>query len=45
MGRRSLSGWRAGWMAAIVAALHPFLTYYAQETRMYALATLLASWR
>ena len=39
---RSLSGWRAGWMAAIVAALHPFLTYYAQETRMYALATLLS---
>ena len=39
---RSLSGWRAGWMAAIAAALHPFLTYYAQETRMYALATLLS---
>ena len=39
---RSLAGWRAGWMAAIVAALHPFLTYYAQETRMYALATLLS---
>jgi uncharacterized membrane protein len=38
----SLAGWRAGWMAAIVAALHPFLTYYAQETRMYALATLLS---
>jgi hypothetical protein len=39
---RSLAGWRAGWMAAIVAAVHPFLTYYAQETRMYALATLLS---
>ena len=39
---RSLGGRRAGWMAAIVAALHPFLTYYAQETRMYALATLLS---
>jgi mannosyltransferase len=39
---RSLGGPRAGWMAAIVAALHPFLTYYAQETRMYALAVLLS---
>jgi mannosyltransferase len=39
---RSLGGWRAGWMAAVVAALHPFLTYYAQETRMYALAALLS---
>jgi hypothetical protein len=38
----SLSGWRAGWMAAIVAAVHPFLTYYAQETRMYTLAALLS---
>jgi hypothetical protein len=38
----SLSGPRAGWMAAIVAALHPFLTYYAQETRMYTLAVLLS---
>jgi len=39
---RSLGGPRAGWMAAIVAALHPFLTYYAQETRMYALVVLLS---
>jgi hypothetical protein len=39
---RTLGGTRAGWMAAIIAALHPFLTYYAQETRMYALAVLLS---
>ena len=39
---RALGGTRAGWMAAIVAALHPFLTYYAQETRMYTLASLLS---
>lgn len=38
---RSLFGARTGWMAAVVAALHPFLTYYAQETRMYALVALL----
>ncbi|HEV2753930.1 MAG TPA: glycosyltransferase family 39 protein, partial [Solirubrobacteraceae bacterium] len=38
---RSLFGARAGWMAAIVAAVHPFLTYYAQETRMYTLVALL----
>jgi len=38
---RSLFGTRTGWMAAIIAALHPFLTYYAQETRMYALVALL----
>ena len=38
---RSLFGARTGWIAAVVAALHPFLTYYAQETRMYALVTLL----
>jgi len=39
---RSLFGARAGWMAAIVAAVHPFLTYYAQETRMYTLVALLS---
>ncbi|HEV2820374.1 MAG TPA: glycosyltransferase family 39 protein [Solirubrobacteraceae bacterium] len=38
---RSLFGARTGWMAAVIAALHPFLTYYAQETRMYALVALL----
>jgi len=39
---RSLFGARAGWFAALLAALNPFLTYYAQETRMYALVALLA---
>ena len=38
---RSLFGARAGWIAAALAALNPFLTYYAQETRMYALLALL----
>jgi hypothetical protein len=41
-GARGLSGTRAAWMAAVLAAFHPFLTFYAQETRMYALAALLA---
>ena len=35
-------GRRAGLCAAILAAVNPFLTYYAQETRMYALVSLLA---
>ena len=34
-------GTRAGWMAAALVALNPFLTEYAQETRMYALVVLL----
>jgi mannosyltransferase len=38
---RSMFGERAGWCAAGLAALNPFLTYYAQETRMYALVGLL----
>jgi mannosyltransferase len=38
---RSVFGVRAGWVAAVLAALNPFLTYYAQETRMYALMGLL----
>ena len=38
---RSLWGPKAGWMAAVLAALNPFLTYYAQETRMYSLVGLL----
>ncbi len=38
---RSLWGPRTGWAAAALAGLNPFLTYYAQETRMYALAALL----
>lgn len=41
-GARGLAGTRAAWMAAVLAAFHPFLTFYAQETRMYALAALLA---
>ena len=38
---RSLWGTKAGWVAAALAALNPFMTYYAQETRMYALLGLL----
>jgi hypothetical protein len=37
-----LFGRRAAWMAAVLAATNPFLTHYAQETRMYALAALLS---
>ena len=37
----SLFGRRAGWMCAVVAALNPFLAFYANETRMYSLAVLL----
>ncbi len=36
-------GVRAGWIAAALAALNPFLTQYAQETRMYALVILLST--
>jgi mannosyltransferase len=39
---RAMFGTRAGWMAAVLAATNPFLTLYAQEARMYALAALLA---
>ena len=39
---RGLFGTRAAWMAAVLAATNPFLTLYAQEARMYALAALLA---
>ncbi len=35
-------GRRAGLFAALLASVNPFLTYYAQETRMYALVALLA---
>ncbi|HEX8087186.1 MAG TPA: glycosyltransferase family 39 protein [Solirubrobacteraceae bacterium] len=38
---RTLFGDRAGWIAAALAAINPFLTYYAEETRMYALLALL----
>ena len=41
-GARTLFGDKAGWVAAILAALCPYLTYYAQETRMYALVALLS---
>ncbi|HZO37527.1 MAG TPA: glycosyltransferase family 39 protein [Solirubrobacteraceae bacterium] len=39
---RALFDERAGWFVAVVAALNPFLNYYAQETRMYALVVLLS---
>jgi mannosyltransferase len=37
----SLFGRQAGWIAAVLAAFNPFLTIYAQETRMYSLVILL----
>ncbi len=37
---RSIFGVRAGWVAAFLCALNPFLTAYGQETRMYALLGL-----
>jgi mannosyltransferase len=39
---RAIFGVRAGWIAALLAALNPFITYYAQETRMYTLVALLS---
>ena len=39
--RPALFGRRAAWIAAVLTALNPFLTQYAQETRMYALVVLL----
>jgi mannosyltransferase len=41
-GGRSLFGARAGWLCAVLAAVMPFLTVYAQEVRMYALVALLS---
>ena len=38
----SLFGRRAGWIAAAFAAINPFLTVYAQETRMYSLVIILS---
>jgi mannosyltransferase len=38
---RRLFGERAGWATAALAGTCPFLTYYAQETRMYAMLALL----
>lgn len=39
---RSLFGRTAGWVCALLAAIDPYLTYYAQETRMYSLAAFLS---
>ncbi|GAC1325235.1 MAG: hypothetical protein NVSMB25_23530 [Thermoleophilaceae bacterium] len=39
---RSLFGVRCGWICAALAAFNPFITAYAQETRMYALVVLLS---
>jgi mannosyltransferase len=38
----AVAGRTAGWLAAVLAALNPFLTVYAQEARMYALVALLS---
>ncbi|MDP9295036.1 MAG: glycosyltransferase family 39 protein [Actinomycetota bacterium] len=40
-GAGMLFGERAGWIAAVLAAVNPFLTRYAQEARMYALVIVL----
>ena len=37
---RRIAGVQAGWIAALLATGHPFLTYYAQESRMYSLVAL-----
>ena len=37
-----LFGRRTAWIAAALAAINPFMTYYAQETRMYSLSALLS---
>jgi mannosyltransferase len=39
---RTLFSERAAWFGAVIAAVLPFLTYYAQETRMYTLVVLLS---
>lgn len=41
-GGRSLFGRRAGWMAAVLVAVNPFVAHYANETRMYTLVALLS---
>jgi hypothetical protein len=38
----SLFGRVAGWVCAVLAAFDPYLTYYAQETRMYTLLAALS---
>jgi mannosyltransferase len=40
---KGVFGPRAAWMGALLAATNPFLTQYAQETRMYALVVLLGT--
>ena len=40
---KAVFGGRAAWMGALLAATNPFLTQYAQETRMYALVVLLGT--
>ncbi len=40
---RELFGRRVGVLAALLSALSPFLVWYSQEARMYALAVLLAT--
>jgi mannosyltransferase len=40
-GGRVLFGPRTAWIAAVLTAVNPFLTQYAQETRMYSLIALL----
>lgn len=39
---RAMFNERAAWFTAVIAALLPFLSYYAQETRMYSLVVLLS---
>src|SRR5215210_6275243 len=41
-GARAVFGLRAAWIAAVLAALNPYLSQYGQETRMYSLAALLS---
>jgi len=41
LGRRLFDD-RAAWFAATLAAVNPFVTYFARETRMYSLVVLLA---
>ncbi|HSH61927.1 MAG TPA: glycosyltransferase family 39 protein [Acidimicrobiales bacterium] len=38
----SLFGRRTGWICAVLAALNPFVAFYATETRMYSLVVLLS---
>ena len=40
---RSVAGWRPALLAGLVAVVNPFLLYYGQETRMYALLLALSA--